>query len=198
MSTNCFAANVLIPYKKGQRCQLLVTSSKARMKIFPEERCTDITPSFFPATRIPSEATHIEIIAQMAFVARSSCGQICVLVKRVQDTVYSLPEAKVKKNWTLLGTCHAFVDGWVDHDWWFKQLAVIEDVPDASTHLLYAVYGQWLPACYKPLRDNYFWASVEGLMAWSEENLTKQLYEFVHSPACKGWCRRYASFYSGE
>jgi hypothetical protein len=196
MNSKCFAANVLIPYKKGQRCQLIVTSSKARMKIFNEEMCADITPVFFPASKVPSIATHIEVVAQMAFVARSPCGQVCLLVKQVRDNVYSLPEAKVRKNWTLLGTCYAFVDQWVDHDWWFKQLAVMEDVPNASTHLLYAVHGQWLPAIYKPLRDNYFWTPVERLMTWDESNMSKQLHQFVHSSVCEAWCRRYASLYS--
>lgn len=117
------------------------------------------------------------------------------MIKRDDDGRYSLPLPKMREGMSFLDVCHEFVAEWIDHDWWFKQLAVFEEVPNISTHNVHVVYGQWMPVTQTLGRDNFFWAPVDVLMSWKEETLHYQLYEFIRSPVCEAWCRRFDSLY---
>lgn len=196
-----FVPNKLIPLKKGQRCQLRLKNGKLRMTLFDEDKyCSDIVPTFFPATKkVPRTASHIKLSVDLAFLAKHLDGSLCLLMVRQKNGTYALPDVTQKEPpMSLLDMCQSYVDDWISHDWWFKQLAVIEKVPSISEHRVTAVYGQWLNAAHDPKRENFIWVSMNTLLSWKEDMLDPQLRDFVHSPVFESWCRLYSAVYCKE
>lgn len=196
-----FVPNQLIPLKKGQRCQLLLKKDKLRMTLFNNDKyCSEIVPIFYPALeKKPTMATHLSLSVELAFVAKHTDGSVCLFMKQKRDGKYILPNVTQKEPpMSLNDMCLAYVENWIDHDWWFKQLAVVEKVPTRSKHHVTAIYGQWLNAAHDPKRLDFYWVSIETLLTWDEDKLDVQLKDFLHSSVFEAWCRLQTLVYCKE
>jgi hypothetical protein len=185
-----FRTNQLLPLRHMQPCIFNVREGRLCLSHLDDERRhSELTPIFFPASRVPCAATEFKLAVALLFVGYNKKEETCILMMKDENGVLSLPLVKVQGGETLLDACHAYVHDWVRHDWWFKQLASIELVPAADQHILLIVHGQCIGPIISPGRRNYHWISEERILKMKNSTeISSDFYEFIHSPIFSSWC----------